>query len=385
MQKWLCILLILLVLVMSGCTPALSGATPTPTSTPPPLPSPTPTASPTVTPTPTHTPTATPTATPAPTSTPTATPVPVRRYRMSYEIERPTVYRRERMVDHLWLPVPRDWDGQGTFDVEFVRAYPDGYELLHLAGNQVLHWTDVPTLCASGDCVFGVEFEVSVAAVAYNIDATQVGEYDEKSELYRTYTAPNAVIPSDREEVRALAESIIGDEANPWRKVLLIQAWVGEHIIYPKLGDPYPSDTLGCIKEGLGDCNGQSKVFVALCRAVGIPARVVSGLRPARIGEPRPPHFEPLASWFGQNLGMHVWVEVYLPGVGWVQGDAVEPDFPGVPDERLITSKDNGFRPGEGLCYPLDFFHLPVGALAGGAWCGQTIGDEIRLYATPLD
>jgi len=379
MKKWLCILLILL----SGCTPALPGATPTSANTPTPSPSPTPTASPTVTPT--YTPTPTPTATPTPTSTPTPTPVPARRYRMRYEIERPAVYRKEQMVNHLWLPVPRDWDGQGTFDAEFVRAYPDGYELLDLAGNQVVHWADVPALCASGDCVFGVEFEASVAPAAYSIDPARIGAYDETSELYQTYTAPNAVIPSDRKEVRDLAGSIVGDEADPWRKVLLIQAWVEEHIVYPKLGNPYPSDTLGCIKEGLGDCNGQSKVFVALCRAVGIPARVVAGLRPARIGEPRPPHFEPLASWFGQNLGMHVWVEVYLPGMGWVQGDAAGPDFPGVPDERLITSKDNGFRLGEGLCYPLDFFHLPVGALTGGTWCGQVVGDEIRLYAASLD
>ncbi|HIP97482.1 MAG TPA: transglutaminase domain-containing protein, partial [Anaerolineae bacterium] len=209
--------------------------------------------------------------------------MPTRRYRMRYEIERPTVYRQERLVDHLWLPVPREWDGQGTSAVEFVRAYPAGYELLEPAGNRVLHWADVPALCASGDCVFGVEFEVSVAPVAYTIDAAEVGAYDEESELYQTYTAPNAVIPSDREEVRALAESIVGDEANPWRKVLLIQAWVEEHIVYPKLGDPYPSDTLSCIKEGLGDCNGQSKVFITLCRAAGVPARVVSGLRPARI------------------------------------------------------------------------------------------------------
>ncbi|RLC68931.1 MAG: hypothetical protein DRI52_09395, partial [Chloroflexi bacterium] len=84
--------------------------------------------------------------------------MPVRRYRMRYEIERPTVYRQERLVDHLWLPMPREWDGRGTSAVKFVRAYPAGYERLELAGNQVLHWADVPALCASGDCVFGVEF-----------------------------------------------------------------------------------------------------------------------------------------------------------------------------------------------------------------------------------
>ncbi|MDY7042093.1 MAG: hypothetical protein SVX38_14645, partial [Chloroflexota bacterium] len=223
MRKWLCILLVL----VSGCTSALPGATPTPASTPSPSPSPLPTA------TATYTPTPTPTATPTPTSTPTPTPLPVRRYRMQYEIERPTVYRNDEVVDHLWLPVPRDWDGQGTFDAEFVRAYPEGYELLDLAGNQVLYWADVPALCASGDCLFGVEFEVSVAPVAYTIDAEQIGDYDEASDLYQTYTAPNAVIPSGNEEVHALAESIVGNESNPWRKVLLIQKWVGEHIIYP--------------------------------------------------------------------------------------------------------------------------------------------------------
>jgi transglutaminase-like putative cysteine protease len=296
-------------------TPVLPTATHTPTPTRTPTPAP-----PTATYTPTPSPTAVP---PTPTYTPTPTPSTVRRYRMQYEIEHPTVLGQQTMVEKLWIPLPNT-EGDGTRDLELLEVYPEGYEILDIGqANRAVYWDDVPTLCQQGDCRFGIRFEITLERPTYTIPWNAAVSYDVESDLFQTYTAPQRGIESDDPAVRELAEQIVGQETNVYKRVLLLQSWVQRNILYPDLSAHYPDDALLCIAQGLGDCAGQSKVFVALCQALGIPARTVSGLLPFQHGSGALDQFGPRAAWFDQNLSVHVWCEVYFPELGWVQ---CEPD-----------------------------------------------------------
>jgi transglutaminase-like putative cysteine protease len=63
------------------------------------------------------------------------------------------------------------------------------------------------------------------------------------------------------------------------------------------------------VRAGVGVCQDYTHAMLALCRMLGIPARYVSGY---------------LETSPGRNLGSdasHAWVEVYLPGSGWVGFD----------------------------------------------------------------
>ncbi len=72
-------------------------------------------------------------------------------------------------------------------------------------------------------------------------------------------------------------------------------------IVRPQ-GDPLPpAETLG---RGVGACRDLAVVFMDACRAVGIPARFVSGYQ----------HHEPAST---EDRDMHAWAQVYLPGAGW--------------------------------------------------------------------
>jgi hypothetical protein len=72
-----------------------------------------------------------------------------------------------------------------------------------------------------------------------------------------------------------------------------------------------PIDGIGgalfALKNGYGECGDYAALFVALCRASGIPARPVVG----RWAMP-------------ENGSYHVWAEFYLQDVGWVP---VDPSF----------------------------------------------------------
>ena len=390
--------LLVIGLALAGCqaaeSPSLTpspDAPPTATNTvrPPtltPVPTYTPTAtathtpSPSPTPTPTATPTATATHTPSPTPTPTPTPTPGRAYEMRYEIEHPTVFGQQTLVDQLWMPLPNS-DGDGTGAFELIDVYPEGYQILDIGeANQAAYWGDVPDLCGQTDCRFGMTFRVTLERPMYAIPWDAEVSYDPESELYQTYTRPQRGIESDDPALRELAMNIVAGEANVFKRVLRLQAWVQANVLYPDLSSVYPDDALLCIDAGTGDCAGQSKVFVALCRALGIPARTVSGLLPFQRGAGELDTFGPRAAWFEQNLSVHVWCEVYFPPLGWVQ---VEPDMPGfgIDKERLITRR-GPFALQDGLCRQATYFHLPL-AVQGNR-CGQTVGWEVSIDAELL-
>ena len=324
---------------------------------------------------------ATATATPEPTVTPVPTVSTARRYRMTYDIEHPTVLGTQTLVDKLWLPLPNG-DGDGTRDVLLIEAYPPGYEILDIGeANRALHWTDVPQHCQQTDCHFGATFEVTLERPMYTIPWNDRTPYNTESQLFKTYTQPQRGIESDNAELRDLAQRIVGDETSPYKRVLMIQAWIQSNIRYPDLGSTYPDDALQCIQAGTGDCAGQSKVFVALCRALGIPARTVSGLRPFERDIGRLEQFGPRAAWFERTLDVHVWCEVYFEGFGWVQ---CEPDMPGfgIDKERLITKRGPFAFPG-GLCQQATYFHLPLAVHEN--WCGQSVGWEVSIDAQPIE
>lgn len=72
--------------------------------------------------------------------------------------------------------------------------------------------------------------------------------------------------------VRKLAADISQSHAHPWEKAQAFVTWIQENI-RPQLGD-YTS-VLTAIKRKTGDCEEMSALFVAFCRASGIPARLV--------------------------------------------------------------------------------------------------------------
>lgn len=71
--------------------------------------------------------------------------------------------------------------------------------------------------------------------------------------------------------------------------------------------DPEDRGAAETLKRGKGDCTDFADLYVALCRAAGIPARTVQGFL---MTPPRP-----------DDTRRHDWAEVWLRGRGWVHVD----------------------------------------------------------------
>lgn len=189
-----------------------------------------------------------------------------------------------------------------------------------------------------------VELRVSFTAYEtdFNVGPTNMQQYDEQGELYGRYTRSEQHIRLTS-HTRKLAKSIVGAETDPCLKARKLYDWVCDNLRYngiwtwrESLFSPY-----GCASEDvrtrrMGDCLTQSEFYSALCRSVGVPARVCGG-----------PFFLP---GFKND---HAWAEVYFAGSGWVPVDVTASEgaclAPGLTDAQRQTLR--GFFFGHLDCY----------------------------------
>ena len=93
---------------------------------------------------------------------------------------------------------------------------------------------------------------------------------DTKSRKVRVFLTPSPNIESRHERIVELAEKIsIDEDDNAWDQVRTIYDWVQNHIEYKF--DPTIRTCIESLDKGQGDCEELSSVFIAICRARGIP------------------------------------------------------------------------------------------------------------------
>jgi len=90
------------------------------------------------------------------------------------------------------------------------------------------------------------------------------------------YLKPTVFIQSDDKLIIKKAREIIKNETDALKVVNLIKGWVYQNIEKkPTLSIPSALDVL---KMRVGDCNEHATLFVALCRAAGIPSKLCAGI-----------------------------------------------------------------------------------------------------------
>ena len=116
--------------------------------------------------------------------------------------------------------------------------------------------------------------------------------------------------------VRRLAEEITKGKSNPYDKAKAIEVYLRANYPYDLEVPAPPPDQdvadyfLFDLKKGY--CDYYATTMVVLARAVGVPARFVSGYSPGSYDAPN-------AQYIVRELNAHSWVEVYFTGIGWVE------------------------------------------------------------------
>ena len=122
------------------------------------------------------------------------------------------------------------------------------------------------------------------------------------------YLVDDDDLAMDTETMRQAAKEAAGTETNVLRKMLKIRNYVYDRLSYgiqPRIDTPDIA-----LARGVGSCGEYVGVLLALSRLNGIACRTIGRYKcpayPDRRNMPLQPDFN------------HVWLEFYLPGVGWL-------------------------------------------------------------------
>lgn len=93
--------------------------------------------------------------------------------------------------------------------------------------------------------------------------------------LKKDFLGPSPFIESKHEKIAEIAKTLTEDHADKpaWDQVEAIYDWVRENVEYKF--DKQIHSCLDALDSGKGDCEELSSLFIAICRARGIPARAV--------------------------------------------------------------------------------------------------------------
>lgn len=171
------------------------------------------------------------------------------------------------------MAVPTDWPEQQvrideedlTNQVRRVR-----YETIDDAVKQMV--VEIPLLRSGEQAHALVTFEVTTQSIEGPKDTAELRVPGRVEAKLRLYLQPSPYIESDDRTIRELAEGVVAEERPDWQRVEAIYDVVREKVAYEK--GPLKG-ARQALDDGRGDCEELSSLFIAMCRAAGVPARTV--------------------------------------------------------------------------------------------------------------
>lgn len=124
--------------------------------------------------------------------------------------------------------------------------------------------------------------------------------------IKKLFLANNEKYQYDDTIITNALKKAIGTENNPYWIARNIYNYIHKHMYYEMVGGWNTAPTV--LSRGNGSCSEYSFLYISMCRAAGIPARYVGAV--VERGEEA-----------SMDNVFHRWVEVYLPGYGWIPVD----------------------------------------------------------------
>ena len=171
-------------------------------------------------------------------------------------------------------PIPVDWPEQEAKIVEedFCPQARVSYRTVEGTVKQMVVF--LPSLAAGAECRAVVTVEVTRHA-QLRPENTDVFVLPDKREIprdVRPYLGPSPEIESTSSRIKSAAKEFDVDEGKAWDRIEALYDWVRENVEH-KQG--HQGGALAALEKGSGDHEDLTSLFIAVCRAGGVPARTV--------------------------------------------------------------------------------------------------------------
>ncbi|MBI4146663.1 transglutaminase domain-containing protein [Candidatus Woesearchaeota archaeon] len=192
------------------------------------------------------------------------------------------------------------------------------------------------------------------------------------------YTRPTQHIDSASAKIIGQARYLAQGQNELYELVNTIAFWTKNNVNYnlSTLTAEVSQQASWVLENKKGVCDEITTLFIALLRALGIPARFVSGI--AYTTSPQ----------FPQGWGAHGWAEVYFPGKGWVPFDPTFGEYGWVdPGHVPLKTSNDPREPTTVYEWKARDVDITVNDLTLSAQLLEsrgTIQNELTLKATPL-
>ncbi|MCP4293004.1 MAG: tetratricopeptide repeat protein [bacterium] len=260
----------------------------------------------------------------------------------------------------VWVTLPPDWHGQ---EIEITNIDPEPVAILEdkATGNRVIEWLYRPgEESLPMNQFFHYDFKLKQKEIAFDVDPEKVGAYDRNDADFKAFTKAETWIQTDGVILDA-AREIIGREKNPWLQSQALFDYCLSSLNFVP-GGYGNRDAISTLQNRKGDCGQYSRLFVALCRSIGIPSRSVTN------------------AWLGG--GTHVFAEVLLTGYGWVPLD--------ISLAQMLEPGGAGFSEAEVKSFMAER-DVPLGDsqwFVGNLFSSRivvTVGNNISFHSPTLD
>ena len=188
------------------------------------------------------------------------------------------------------------------------------------SGNTYFHWN---ILKIGGKQKFSLELDYYVFSfnIHYLVNSSILENYDMNSETYKKYVEPEELIESNNSTIILLARNLTNNVDSWHEKAMRIYNFVYRYMHYAEQDEE--RGALWALENGAGDCSEYSYLFVALCRAAEIPARIQAGFAFHRASE--------------TLEDGHMWAEYYLENYGWIPVDVTWRLFDAIDDKHFSS------------------------------------------------
>lgn len=236
----------------------------------------------------------------------------------------------------VYLAIPHDMNNQQLLAQPVFDPPPDQI-VEDKWGQKIAHFR-FADMAAGEFTTVTMTNHVRLFANRYYILPEKVGALgDIPEDISKAYLVNDDKFDYQHPTIQSAVNKAVGEETNPYWIARKIYNYLIEHLEYELVGGWNVAPTV--LERGTGSCSEYTFVYIAMCRAAGLPARYVGSV--VIRGDDA-----------SHDQVFHRWVEVYLPGYEWVPvdpsgGDSEWPsaradNFGYLANRFLITTSGGG-------------------------------------------